>query len=75
MLKRWLKRRKLQKELKRVRAEQQKIISKMRRLYEAYRDEFCILPDDMKEEYDEMATRVLDLGLKKNELEDEIRSI
>ena len=75
MLKRWLKRRKLQKEWKRVRAEQQKIISKMHRLYEAYRDEFCILPDDMQKEYDEMAAKVLDLGLKKNKIEDEIRSM
>ena len=75
MLKRWIKRRKLLKQWKRVRAEQQKIISKMQRLYEAYRDEFCILPDDMQKEYDEMAAKVLDLGLKKNEIADEIRSM
>lgn len=72
MLKKWMKRRRLRKELKRIRNEQNRILSIMWRLYEAYRDEFCTLPDDIQKEYDEMATRVLDLGLKKNEIEDEI---
>jgi hypothetical protein len=75
MLKRWKKRRQLRKELKRVRKERTRLLGLMTKFHETYRDEMSLLPDDLLAEYDEMGTRVLDLGLKIWDLNDELGRI
>jgi uncharacterized coiled-coil DUF342 family protein len=75
MLTRCRERRKLWRELQRIRKERNRIFSRMTKMYAAYRYEFCLLPEDMQKEYDESAAQVLDLNLRITELTDRINDI
>ena len=75
MLTRWRERRKLRREIRRIRKERGRILSRMTKMYAAYRYEFCLLPEDMQKEYDEMAGMALELGMKIMTITDQLEEL